>query len=36
MTQIIIRTEKLTKYYGKTLGIENLNFEIKKANYLDL
>jgi ABC-2 type transport system ATP-binding protein len=31
MTQVIIRTEKLTKYYGKTLGIENLNFEIKRG-----
>jgi ABC-2 type transport system ATP-binding protein len=31
MTQVIIKTEKLTKYYGKNLGIENLNFEIKKG-----
>jgi ABC-2 type transport system ATP-binding protein len=31
MTEVIIKTENLTKYYGKHLGIENLNFEIKKG-----
>jgi ABC-2 type transport system ATP-binding protein len=31
MTEVIIRTENLTKYYRNTLGIENLNFEIKKG-----
>lgn len=31
MTEVIIRTENLTKYYGKHLGVENLNFEIKKG-----
>jgi ABC-2 type transport system ATP-binding protein len=31
MTEVIIRTENLTKYYGKHLGIENLNFEIIKG-----
>jgi ABC-2 type transport system ATP-binding protein len=31
MTQVIIKAEKLTKYYGKTLGIEDLNFEITQG-----
>jgi ABC-2 type transport system ATP-binding protein len=31
MTQVIIKTNQLTKYYGNTLGIENLNFEIKQG-----
>ena len=31
MSQIVIKTENLTKYYGKNLGIENLNFEIRKG-----
>ncbi len=31
MNQVIIKTENLTKYYGKHLGIEDLNFEIKKG-----
>jgi ABC-2 type transport system ATP-binding protein len=31
MNEVIIQTENLTKYYGKHLGIENLNFEIKKG-----
>jgi len=31
MTAVVIRTENLTKYYGNNLGIENLNFEIKKG-----
>jgi ABC-2 type transport system ATP-binding protein len=31
MTEDAIRTENLTKYYGKNLGIENLNFEIKQG-----
>ncbi len=28
---IVIRTEGLTKYYGKTLGITDLNLEVKKG-----
>jgi ABC-2 type transport system ATP-binding protein len=31
MTEVVIKAENLTKYYGKNLGIENLNFEIKKG-----
>ena len=31
MSDIVIHTKNLTKYYGKHLGIENLNFEIKKG-----
>ena len=28
---IIIQTKNLTKYYGKSRGIENLTFEVKKG-----
>lgn len=27
----VIRTEGLTKYYGKTLGVADLNLEVKKG-----
>lgn len=28
-----IKTENLTKYYGKTLGIKNLNLEVEKGDF---
>ena len=31
MANVIIETQQLTKYYGKTLGIENLNFKIQQG-----
>lgn len=31
MSHIVIKAENLTKYYGKNLGIENLNFEIRQG-----
>ncbi len=31
MTQVVIETKQLTKYYGSVRGVENLNFEIRQG-----
>ncbi len=36
MTDNIVYTKSLTKYYGKTLGIENVDLEIKKGEIYGL
>ncbi|GAG07010.1 unnamed protein product, partial [marine sediment metagenome] len=34
--ELIIQTKELTKYYGKSRGIENLNLEIYKGEIFGL